>query len=64
MTDLDQEYSPKAAAKERARVAQRQQIENQRRALEAEPITDRDELSQEVARLASAWGLKKKGRTQ
>lgn len=66
-TDLDAEYSPKAAARararEQARAAQQRRIESQRQYLDAEPIADDAELSAAVRRLAGAWGLKrKKGR--
>jgi len=65
-SDLDAEYSPKAAergrARERARAAQQHRIESQRQYLDAEPIADDAELSKAARRLAGAWGLKKKGR--
>jgi hypothetical protein len=61
--DLDDEYSPKAAAKARARAAQQRRIEHQREYLDAAPIADDAELSAAVRKLAGAWGLKrKKGR--
>lgn len=61
MNDLD-EYAPKAAQKARARAAQQRRIINQGKAIEAEPIPQPEQLSDAVARLASAWGLKKKER--
>lgn len=63
-TDLDAEYSPKAAVKARARaqahIAQQRRIESQREYLDAEPIENQAELSKAVRRLAGAWGLKQK----
>lgn len=62
-TDLDQEYSPKAAKRALHRAAQQQRIINQCKAIEAQPIDDPAQLSDMVAQLASAWGLKKRGRS-
>jgi hypothetical protein len=70
---LDQEYSPTAADRERARVARmeraQQQRDTARRAAAkeeairaAQPISDDAELSRAVARLAEGLGLKRKKR--
>lgn len=60
MHDLESEYSDKAARKARARAAQQRRIVNQRKAIEAAPVEDKEQLSDLVAQLASAWGSKRK----
>jgi hypothetical protein len=57
---LDREYAPNHAERQRVRAAQQRRVERARRALEAEPIDTREDLSAAVAELAAAWGLKKK----
>lgn len=73
--DLDQEYTlnPAAQARERerqrlekwragaeARAREQERIAREEAARAAEPIVDRDELAAHVARLATAFGLKRK----
>jgi hypothetical protein len=58
-SDLDDEYAPRHAARQRAREDEQRRVE-QRKALEARPIADDAELSRAVARLAERWGLKRK----
>lgn len=59
-SELEHEYSPAAARRSAARAAQRQRIEHQRQAIEAEPIAEPDSLAALVLKLGSAWGTEPK----
>ncbi len=62
--NLDQEYSAKAARQAKARADYQKRLKKQQAAQDHQPIADADALANEVARLAGAWGLKKKSRRQ
>lgn len=59
---IDQEYAPKVAEKEQHRAKQHNQKQEQQRQKATQPIADRNDLSDQVAQLANAWGLKKRQR--